>query len=183
MNITHFDFERWQKNFDDNTIRLNRLLERNASARPEQEGWSAAQCIEHLRVTGLAYLPAWNRIQAERGDRPGGRYAIWWRWFLGAMRNPKKIRVRTPAPFNPNSNPNLAGVVAEYCIQRGQILQLAGAMWQTQKGGYSVTSPFAAWMKYPNDFAFDLWLAHEDRHLTQAESTQSIVSPWVSPRT
>jgi hypothetical protein len=170
--ITQFEMERWQRQFDINSQRLEQLRSSSGAVRPADGGWTAAECVEHLQITAVAFLPAWYRVQAQATPKPGKRYAFWWRWFLSSMRNPAKLRVRTPAPFRPTSSPELAIVLAKYFEQRDQILSLAMQTSKSQKGGYVVASPFVAWMKYPNDFSFDLWLAHEDRHLKQAERSQ-----------
>jgi hypothetical protein len=35
-------------------------------------------------------------------------------------------------------------------------------------------TPFAAWLRYQAGYGLDLWLAHESRHLTQAEAHKSV---------
>ena len=163
MTPRRFEFARWRANFEANTQRLEALTPRAVA--PGR--WTASQCIEHLRLTAHGYLPSWREVKRAQ---PGGNYPFWWRWFLDGLANPKKLRTKTPATFDPVADSTLANVLPQYLQLRKEVLAFAVAMDQSQSGGVKIASPFAAWMKYPHDFSFDLWLAHEGRHLTQAEN-------------
>jgi len=79
------------------------------------------------------------------------------------------MRSQTPAAFAPEPGLHLDDVFEPYLKQRAVAAGLAKVMYIGDVGGTKIRSPFASWMKYPLDFSFDLWLAHEGRHLSQAE--------------
>jgi hypothetical protein len=165
-----FDLDRWQRDFTLNTQRLDQLrLARNGKS--AAEGWSASQCIEHLSLTASQYLAVWSEVALKPGVSEGSSYAFWWRWFLAGIANPEKLKARTTSSFEPVSGADLKSAIDRYTAIRDRVREVAMRIEQSQKGGFKVRSPFAQWMRYPADFSFDLWLAHEHRHLLQAETT------------
>ncbi len=173
MGASHFDLERWQSEFQANTDRIHEIARRNpeplGSLRPFEGAWSVAECVQHLSLTSGAFLPTWTKAVSD-GDREfGAPYAFWWRLLLGGVNDSSKMRSQTPAAFVPAPGPRLDEVVEAYLKQRDIVAKLAKEMYIGDVGGLHIMSPFVAWMKYPLDFSFDLWLAHERRHLTQAE--------------
>lgn len=165
-----FELSRWELDFQANTRRVEALGSSNSST-ATSETWSPAQCVEHLNITALTFLPLWRQVSELPNAKPGADYAFWWRWFSESVKNPKKARSRTSAKFEPNPSLSLPDVRSTYLEQRQRVLNLARQIAASDKCGWPVQSPFAGWMKYPAGFSFDLWLAHECRHLTQAERT------------
>lgn len=161
--MKQFDLERWQKEFVAQTGRLDAIGDWPG---PGGGAWSAASCIEHLEIAAKEYLQVWREALAGTGG--GGKaYAFWWRWFLERMGQPGKMKIRTTERFEPR-DPGLLEVHRKsYRELRQQVWQLAPEA--ARKGSIKVRSPFAGWLKYPLDYSFDLWLAHEHRHLCQAE--------------
>lgn len=164
-----FDLGRWQGDFARNTHRLEQLR-LHANIRRASGGWSASQCIEHLRLTAIQYLTIWSEVVLDPDAREGSNYALWWRWFLAGIANPRKLKAKTIGSFEPTANEDLLSAIDRYLSIRERVWEVASQVNQSRKGGTKVRSPFASWMKYPADFSFDLWMAHEHRHLTQAES-------------
>lgn len=145
----------------------------NWNRRPAEGGWTAKECVGHLYLTGAAYLPLWQEAMDEAVGRRGGKYAWWWRWFLGSMEQAGKMRVNTPAEFHPGEGAPMERIVEAYLEQREQVRRVARRMVEKDCGGVKIVSPFAGWMKYALDYSLDLWVAHERRHLRQAERAAS----------
>jgi hypothetical protein len=168
-----FEIERWQASFDSNTARLLCIGENHpgklGSIRPFPGAWSVAECVEHLAITADAFLPIWTEAMSAQDHHFGSEYPFWWRWFLAGIENPARMRSSTPSSFVPPSNISLENVLERYMELRSQVRSVANEMYASDIGGIKIQSPFASWMKYPLDFSFDLWLAHESRHLFQAE--------------
>ncbi len=171
--MKHFELERWQADFDVNTSRLQEIVAHNpgnhGSLRPFEGAWSVAECLQHLVITTHAFLPLWTKAIAGEDRNFGSAYPFWWRWFLAGVGDPARMRSQTPAAFAPEAGLHLDDVFEPYLKQRAVAARLAKEMYIGDVGGTKISSPFASWMKYPLDFSFDLWLAHEGRHLSQAE--------------
>lgn len=75
--------------------------------RPEPEGWSVAECLDHLVCTGEAYLPkldrALERARAEglRAEGPFSRGFLG-RWLVRGMEPPPGFRIPAPSAFRPS---------------------------------------------------------------------------------
>lgn len=169
--IRHFDRNRWHDNFEGNTARLRALAAQENLCVVNPFGWSAAECVEHLEISVVTYLKHWQEGMREPKGGPGRKYAIWWRWFLNAMRDRERLRSTTPAAFRPYRDVPLVLAVDSYIAARQQVPELLRHMLGQDIGSATIRSPFASWLCYPIDYSFDLWLAHEDRHLEQAEAT------------
>lgn len=172
MSPQRFELARWLTGFDANARRLSALAAANPPA--TRPGWTPAECIDHLAITARAYQALLEQARHAATVRPGVPYNWLGKWFLTSMENPAKARSKTPAPFAPVSNQQLPGVVSSYLNQRQQIHELAVTIATTSRDGIKVTSPFASWLRYQSGYALDLWLAHESRHLTQAEAHKSV---------
>ena len=168
-----FDLERWQSEFEQNTARIQEIRSRNpgdqGSLRPFEGAWSVAECVQHLSITAQAFIPIWTAASASTDHNFGKPYRIWWRWFLAGINDPSRMRSSTPNAFVPGIVPHLEVVLEVYLKEREVVRALAKEMYVGDIGGIEIRSPFASWMQYPLDYSFDLWIAHERRHLSQAE--------------
>jgi hypothetical protein len=166
--------------FDDATSRLDRLAASLSpaqwSARPEPNRWSPAECVEHLNLTGRAYLPILDKAIAEAraiGGRAPTRYRRdligWLLWKT--MGPPVRGRGKTIAAFIPSSNAPPAELITEFKrLQQEQITrvkQCDGLPLQRVR----VQSPFSARVHYNLFSCLSILPPHEHRHLWQAEQT------------
>ena len=168
-----FALERWYAEFDENTARLRALSGRNpgdqGSLRPFEGAWSVAECVQHLSITARAFIPVWTEACSSTDHNFGKPYRIWWRWFLAGVNDPSRMRSSTPNAFVPVDAPHLEVALEAYLKEREVVRMLAKEIYIGDIGGIQIASPFASWMQYPLDYSFDLWIAHERRHLSQAE--------------
>jgi len=142
--------------------------------RADPARWSVAECLAHLNLTSLAYVPLLSHAVSRARmleRRPPGRY---WRdpigWLLWAtMGPPVRFRTRTIARFLPAS---LAA--PELLVREFDRLQAAQLDCLAQADGLSlsqvrVTSPFNARVRYNLYSCFTILPRHQHRHLWQAE--------------
>src|SRR5882672_8352401 len=69
---------------------------------PSPNGWSIAQCIDHLNVTARLYLPLLDEGIASairQGLYGEGPFVYWWlaRMFVWILEPPPRVRVKAPA--------------------------------------------------------------------------------------
>jgi hypothetical protein len=169
---SQFEWNRWQEDFRLNTVLIHNLLDSDREI-PKTKGWSPAQCVDHLRITVLAFIPRWQAVAKDPPMKAPGGYAFWWKWFLGGVANPTRMKSGTAPSFEPAADLALTDVAPVYLELREHAFELAQSISASGRLGVPVRSPFASWMKYAAGFSLDLWLAHESRHLTQAENALS----------
>jgi len=136
-------------------------------------GWSAAQCIAHLNLTTPAFLPSIDAALA-RG-RPGfvdsRRYR---RGVLGALlvwslEPPVRLRFPTLPAFVPRNTGSKGAVLADFERLQRELANRIQSTSGLDLNELRIRSVFNARVSYNVYAAFCILLAHERRHLWQAE--------------
>ena len=136
-------------------------------------GWSVAYCIEHLVLTGHAFLPKWDIALRQASTRRLDRaervpYRWWHRLMLAAFEPPYRIKTKTTWAFMPCSRQSIEESIRHFTNMHRELTHRIRLSASIDAGQARVQSPFASWMSYPLGFSFDVALAHERRHLWQA---------------
>lgn len=174
----HPQLQEIAKQIDDATRRAAQMAasvgESAFAQRPAEGAWSAAECIGHLNLTTKAFLPLIDQALAgtTRGTvDPGVRYRrdpIG--WFLSWMMEPPfRVKMKTTAPFVPDASAGRDVLMREFETLQGQLAKRVEAASGYDVSRIKVTSPFEARMRYNLLSGFTAILAHERRHLWQAE--------------
>jgi hypothetical protein len=151
-------------------------------AKPADNKWSVAECVQHLNMTSRAYIPAIPdalRAGRERGLKsPAGsnRLDIIGRIMIRLLEPPaKRLRVTTTDAFVPQSIEPRSKAVAEYEeLQRKLIGFLADADGLALSK-IKLASPFNARLRYNVYSTYRVIAAHQRRHLWQAEQARDAV--------
>lgn len=142
--------------------------------RVDPDRWSVAECVEHLNLTGRAYLPV-IRDALEEGGRIGGAAPGRYRrdpvgWLLWkTMGPPVRHRVRTPAAFVPAVAGSVEELVAEFDRLQAEQISLTAAADGLPLGKVRVRSPFEQRVRYNLFSCLSILPRHQHRHLWQAE--------------
>ncbi len=142
--------------------------------RSDPARWSVAECVAHLNLTSLAYLPLLRDAVARARSlelRSPGRYRRdlvgWLLWK--SMGPPVRVRLRTIARFLPSGTAGPSVLVDEFDrLQAAQLDCLAQADG-LPLSRVRVTSPFNARVRYNLYACFTILPRHQHRHLWQAE--------------
>jgi hypothetical protein len=171
-----FSYARWLEELWANEKKLRELAaelgEEGFVAPPPGGGWSAAQCVEHLVMTARQMLPLWDAALA--GAKPGNgvaSYAWWEKQFLRLQEPPYRIKSKTIDSFEPKRGNSREETMELYLAAHELVKERAERLSNLNVAQVKIASPFASWMHYNVAFSFDLLLAHERRHLWQAEQT------------
>jgi len=149
------------------------MTEAQFHAPPRGGGWSVGYCIEHLVLTGRAFLPKWDAALHEAGkNQRNGEAAfsyVWWqRGILRCAENPERLKLKTAPSFVPYSRYSIEETIGRFFGMHQELLRrVAGSRGLDVKRA-SVQSPLVSWLSCALGFSFDLALAHERRHLCQA---------------
>lgn len=136
--------------------------------------WSAAQCMVHLNVYGDYYLPAIEvaiqRAQS-RGSSPG---AFFRSGFLGAyftklMQPDSKTKMKSPANAVPPEVVDPSTVLAQFIDQQEQLLTLIERARTVNLNQVRVPISIAQWIRLKLGDTFGFYIAHQERHVLQAE--------------
>jgi DinB family protein len=167
---------------DAEMIRLTaNLTECQFHAPPRAGGWSVGQCIEHLILTGNAFLLEWDAA-SQAGISAGllseGPFPYSWleRSILRFAEPPYRLRTKTMRQFAPCSRRSLDETVRRFHRMHQQLAARISASKGLDAAEIKVKSPFVSWIRYPLGLSFDLALAHERRHLWQARQVREQLS-------
>ncbi|MGH9719361.1 MAG: DinB family protein [Bryobacteraceae bacterium] len=158
------------------------LTEAGFHAPTRADGWSAAYCIEHLVLTGQAFLPKWDaalKAAAETGCYRDGPfpYGWWHRMILQFAEPPYRVKAATRSSFVPCARRPMDEVIRRFKNMHREVERRIEMSRGVDAGRVKVESPFVSWVRYPLGFSFDIALAHERRHLWQAWQTHGNMSP------
>ena len=138
--------------------------------RPQPGSWSAAECIAHLTLTNRHYPPLVRGAldTAPMGDGPyrmdlRGRFL---RWILEP---PYRSGVKTMPSMEPQAGESPEQVLAGFLASQDELLKLLESARGKALEKAIITSPFSKRMRYNAYSCFQVLVAHERRHLWQAE--------------
>lgn len=144
------------------------------TVRPNSASWSAAECISHLSISTEMFLPVLRGALDDARKRnltspkqPKmdliGRVL---RWFLEP---PIRAKTKTAAPFVPKSVRAKAEAFGEFAALQSKLQELLSAARGLDLSKIRIVSPFDKRVKYNLYSAFRILVAHQRRHLWQAE--------------
>ena len=144
------------------------------TVRPSVSSWSAAECLAHLSVSSEMFLPVLEaalddaRKRGVLSDRPPKMDVLGsvLRWFLEP---PIRQRVKTAAPFVPRSVRAKAESFGEFASLQEKLVGLLQRARGLDLRKVKIVSPFDRRVRYNAFSAFRIVVAHQRRHLWQAE--------------
>lgn len=157
------------------------------TVRPHPGSWSAAECLSHLSISTDMFLPV-LRQSIDEGKAKGftsnrkpsmdvvGRVL---RWFLEP---PIRSRVKTTVPLVPKSVRAKAEAFGEFSSLQSKLIDLLHESEGLDLRKIKLISPFDKRVKYNLYSAFRIIVAHQRRHLWQAERAVQEVKASASLR-
>lgn len=146
----------------------------NWRARPGS--FSVAECLVHLNVTADAVLARMLRAIAggrRRGLTGSGPFRYGWfsRWFEAGMEPPPKRRSRSPGVFaiTAGSSYHKEDVMREFAAEGENWLEALQLARGLDLRRVKTASPASRFLRFPIGAYFRISVAHERRHLWQAE--------------
>jgi hypothetical protein len=144
------------------------------TVRPHVGSWSAAECLSHLSISTELFIPVLNQALEDARKRKLlstripkmdllGRVM---RWFLEP---PIHQRLKTTAPLVPKSVRAKAEAFGEFAALQSKLTEILTSARGVDLQKVKVVSPFDKRIKYNLYSAFRIVVAHQRRHLWQAE--------------
>ncbi len=142
--------------------------------KPSAEAWSVGQCLEHLMAVNRAMFPAFDEVIEGRKQM-----TLWERMpllpgLLGglmvkAVSPEAKQKLKAPPAAQPATNASDALIVSHFVAHQREVLGRLQDMEKYEADKIVMTSPFLAVVTYNMLDACRLIVAHERRHLQQAQ--------------
>jgi hypothetical protein len=144
------------------------------TVRPNASSWSAAECLSHLSISTEMFLPvlqsalddARKRKIVKRRQPTMDLIGRVLRWFLEP---PIRQRMQTAAPLVPRSVRAKAEAFGEFAALQSKLAEQLSAAREMDLNKIKVVSPFDKRVRYNLFSAFRIIVAHQRRHLWQAE--------------
>jgi hypothetical protein len=157
--------------------RLHRLAESTPpeswSLRADPDRWSAGECVAHLNLTGIAFLPLIRTALAEAAAIGGGAPARFRRdptgWMLWRTAGPPvRFRVRTAAQFVPTGAEPLSQLLTTFDRLQQEQVDVVAQADERPIHMVKVTSPFDSRFRYNLYACLTMLPLHQERHIWQA---------------
>lgn len=141
---------------------------------PAPGSWSVAQCLRHLNASADAYFPIWQQVISNAGPRreaPSAPYRIdfWGRLLSWILEPPPRIRSKTPVPFEPLHCSEITPVFDGFLDRQRRIVTALHRCRGRAIDKVRISSPVDARIHYSIWSSFLINVAHQRRHLWQAE--------------
>jgi DinB family protein len=142
--------------------------------KPSPTQWSVAQCLDHLIVINSTYFPVIEKI-ARDGYKPSGqqRLPLLPRLFgplvLTAVSPEGKRNYKASSHVLPSSSAISADIVARFRAHQQELIQHMKMTENLDLSNTIITSPVASFATYSMLYAYRIVVAHERRHLLQAQ--------------
>lgn len=142
--------------------------------KPAPDRWSAAQCLAHLNVYGDYYLPAIetaNEHAQARGSKSvtSFRSGLLGAYFTKLMQPNSKTKMKSPANAIPPEVVDPSTVLAQFIDQQEQLLALIDKARTVNLNQVRVPISIAQWIRLKLGDTFGFYVAHQERHVLQAE--------------
>jgi hypothetical protein len=172
------DLTALRRQLEDNTRTAETLVRDFSEAqlqwRPDERSWSIAQCLDHLAVANRAYLGPMREALTEsqrRGSRRRGPIQPGWfsRWFIQTLEPPPRRKLPAPSKIVPALGKNGAQVKRDFFAAQSEALELLQEAAAVDLNRARFANPFVPLLRFTVGTGFLVIVAHERRHLWQAE--------------
>jgi hypothetical protein len=158
---------------------LRNTTDKKFNQRPDNGGWSAAECIDHLVATGADYCDQYEkalRLAMEKGCKLNGELKNSWfgQRFINFVEPPVRFKAKSPKKWKPASSINLAKVTAAYLQLQDRYIDLLSASegWDISK--VKLPSPATNLIKFSAYEMMGINAAHQRRHFAQAKKAMGL---------
>ncbi len=151
------------------------LPEALGARRPDEGGWSVAECLDHLATANRVYLAAMQapaeRARA-RGRRRRGPARPGWagRLFIATLEPPARLWLKRRAPriIRPRGAPALADAFASFMASQADVRAFLRAHADLDLARLRFPNPFVRGIRFSLATGLHVITAHDRRHLWQA---------------
>lgn len=143
--------------------------EADLKRKPAKQGWSIAECIEHLTATTRLYLPILDAA-LKHAPAGSGPFKMDWRGRLlkWILEPPYRSRVKTLPSLEPKVS-DVKQVLPDFLASQDLLFEAMKPWNDRALDKVILTSPFNKRLRYNIYSLFNVVAAHQRRHLWQAQ--------------
>ncbi len=153
-------------------------------AKPAGTGWSPGECIIHLNKTGWLLVPKLNEAieQARKSGitaEPPYKLRVFDRWFITGFLSPDTgFNIKAPNLYRPSGYKDCdkAWVIEEFVLLQDELIRLVRKSEGLNYRAVTVPSPISRLLRLSLGGWFSATIAHQQRHLAQAERAGGITA-------
>jgi DinB superfamily len=141
--------------------------------RPESKAWSIAQNIDHLIVINESYYPVIQSVRSGHYRLPFiARFpflvSFIGKTILNSIQPDRKRKIKTFPIWEPSMSEIDDDIIQRFEKHQNEFKQLIQSSRDLLARGVVISSPANRHIVYTLETAFDIIVAHEQRHLEQA---------------
>jgi hypothetical protein len=156
------------------------LTEEQMNQKPSESTWSIAQNMEHLIRVNESYFPIIKSMQegnyktAFTGN-VGFLVNAFGKMILKSVQPDRKKKTKTFGIWEPDKNKIITHILTRFHAHQLELKQTIIDSRHLLEKGTVISSPANKYIVYKLETAFDIIVAHEERHLEQAKEALSFL--------
>jgi DinB superfamily len=144
------------------------------------ESWSIAQIIDHLIVTNKSYYPIADSLRQGTYKIPFiGRFNLLTNFFgnfiLKSVQPDRKRKVKTFPVWEPSQSEITGDIIQRFEKHQAELKNFIADCSDLVQKDIVISSPANKNIVYKIDKAFEIIIAHEERHFVQAIEVKELI--------
>ena len=173
--------DKWTNQIDKITAEFTKefgnLSAEQLNWKPNEGTWSIAQNIDHLIVINETYYPVIKDVKAGTYTLPfigklGFMVNFFGNFILKSIQPENKKRIKTFPIWEPSKSTLPADILMKFEKHQSDLKQLIRGSNDLLDKGVVISSPANKNIVYKLEKAFDIIVAHEQRHFNQAKEVK-----------
>lgn len=147
--------------------------------KPDATSWSVGQCLDHLIQTDSKIGAALDEVitgrkQARLLERVPGLAGFFGRLMVKSLGPQVTRKMKAPATARPTTSDVSGDIVVRFLANHDQTIERMKALASRDPASAIITSPFASVVVYSALDACRIVVAHDRRHMAQAERVMAV---------
>lgn len=148
--------------------------------RPTPETWSIAQNIDHLIAINATYFPILAKLKAGTYEttflaKIGFAVSFLGKTVLNAVQPDRRKRIKTFPIWEPTTDQIAGDILGKFKEHQLELKRQIETSRDCIKEGAIISSPANRNIVYKLETAFEIIIAHEQRHLEQAKEVLELI--------
>ncbi|HNV99332.1 MAG TPA: DinB family protein [Chitinophagales bacterium] len=148
--------------------------------KPNPNTWSIAQNLDHLIVVNETYYPVLASLKAGTYKTPfiakiGFMVSFLGKTVLKAVQPDRKKKMKTFPIWEPASSMVIGDMLNRFQNHQNELIQKMESAKELVEQGVVISSPANRHIVYTLETAFDIIVAHEQRHIEQAKEVLQLL--------